>query len=141
MVGAFVANPFAAAVAAFAMILGAAYLLFMYQRVVFGEVSDFLENLGGHLTDITPIEILTLVPLGVLIVAFGVQPGLLLTLVQGSVGDYLASAQTGQAITLGPEVVIIGLVLIVLLVLGRTIAVALDRRRHEPVVVTEGGGA
>ncbi|HET8785046.1 MAG TPA: NADH-quinone oxidoreductase subunit M [Candidatus Limnocylindrales bacterium] len=141
MVGAFVANPFAAAVAALAMILGAGYLLFMYQRVVFGEVSDFIENLGGHLTDMTPVEILTLVPLGTLIVAFGIQPGLLLTLVQGSVRDYLASSQTGQAIALGPEVVIIGLVLIVLLVLGRTVAVALDRRREDVVAAPQGGGA
>src|SRR6188474_2710091 len=51
MVGTFLVSPAAAAVAAFAMILGAGYLLFMYQRVVFGEVSDFLERLGGHLTD------------------------------------------------------------------------------------------
>ena len=69
------------------MILAAGYLLWMYQRVVFGEVSDFLEGLGGHITDMTPIEILTLVPLATLIVVFGVQPGLLLTLVQGSVDD------------------------------------------------------
>ena len=141
MVGTFVVNPSAAAVAALAMILGAAYLLFMYQRVVFGEVSDFLENLGGHLTDMTPIEILTLVPLGTLIVVFGVQPGLLLTLIQGSVGDYLASARTGGAIALGPEVVIIGLALIVLLILARTVAVALAHRRDDAVAVTEGGGA
>ena len=46
------------------MILAAGYLLFMYGRIVFGEVSDFLDGLGDHLTDMTPVEILTLVPLG-----------------------------------------------------------------------------
>ena len=50
------------------MILAAGYLLFMYGRIVFGEVSDFLAGLGDHLTDMTPVEILTLVPLGALVV-------------------------------------------------------------------------
>ncbi len=141
MLGTFVVSPAAAAIAAVVMILGAAYLLFMYQRMVFGEVSEFLENLGGHLTDMTPIEILTLVPLATLIVVFGVQPGLLLTLIQGSVEDVLASAQTGQAIPLGTEVVVIGLALIIVLVLARTIAATLGRRRETAVVAVEGGGA
>jgi NADH-quinone oxidoreductase subunit M len=140
MVGTFLVSPAAAAVAAFAMILGAGYLLFMYQRVVFGEVSDFLENLGGHLTDITPIEILTLVPLATLIVVFGVQPGLLLDLVQGSVDEFLASARTGQAIPVDPIVVVIGLAVIVLVVVARTVSVALGRRR-DTAVVAQGGGA
>ena len=36
--------PCVAAVAALVMILGAAYLLWMYQRVVFGELSEFLRG-------------------------------------------------------------------------------------------------
>ena len=67
------------------MILAAGYLLYMYGRVVFGELSDFLAGLGDHLTDMTPVEILTLVPLGTLVVIFGIQPGLLLDLVSGTV--------------------------------------------------------
>ena len=141
MVGTFLVNPYAAVVAAFAMILGAGYLLWMYQRVVFGEVSDFIENLGGHLTDIDPIEVLTLVPLATLIVVFGLQPGLLLTLVQGSVDDVLESAGTGQAIPINIEVVLLALALILILIVGRTVAVALGRRREEAVVAVEGGGA
>ena len=35
-------NPCAAAIATFVMILAAGYLLWMYQRIVFGELSDFL---------------------------------------------------------------------------------------------------
>mgnify|MGYP003694286631 CR=1 FL=1 len=50
------------------MILAAGYLLCMFERIVFGEVSDFLAGLGDHLTDMTPVEILTLVPLGALVV-------------------------------------------------------------------------
>ena len=36
------------------MILAAGYLLCMYERIVFGELSDFLAGLGDHLTDMTP---------------------------------------------------------------------------------------
>ena len=80
LVGTFQASPAAAAVATFVMILAAGYLLYMFGRVVFGEVSGFLEGLGHHLTDMTATEVLTLVPLGALVVAFGIQPGLLLDL-------------------------------------------------------------
>ena len=38
LLGTFQANPYAAAVATFVMILAAGYLLYMYGRVVFGEV-------------------------------------------------------------------------------------------------------
>ena len=141
MLGTFVVNPPAAAVAAFAMILAAGYLLFMYQRVVFGEVSAFLENLGGRLTDMTPIEILTLVPLGTLIVVFGVQPGLLLKLIQGSVDEVLVAAGTGQAIPIPTEVVVIGLALIIVLLVARTVAATLGRRRETSVAAVESGGA
>ena len=76
LVGTFVVNPAAAAVVAtFVMVLAAAYLLCMFRRVVFGELSDFLKGLGNHLTDMRPIEILTLVPLGALVVVFGLSPG------------------------------------------------------------------
>jgi NADH:ubiquinone oxidoreductase subunit 4 (subunit M) len=134
-------NPYAAAVAAFAMILAAGYLLWMYQRVVFGEVSEFIQNLGGHVTDINPIEILTLVPLATLIVVFGLQPGLLLNLVQGSVDDVLESVTGRQAIPIPTEVVLIALALILILIIGRTVAVALGNRREDAVVAVEGGGA
>ena len=60
LVGAFQFSPWVAAIATVCMILAAAYLLWMYQRVVFGELSEFLKGLGHHLTDMTPTEILTL---------------------------------------------------------------------------------
>jgi NADH-quinone oxidoreductase subunit M len=89
LVGAFDFWPPVAAVAALAMMLGAAYLLFMYQRVVFGEVSDFLRGLGHHLTDMNRVEALTLVPLAVLTIAFGIYPALLLDLFGPPVTDIL----------------------------------------------------
>ena len=102
LVGTFAYNPLAAAVAAFVMILGAAYLLWMFQRVATGELSAFLAGLGGHLSDISALEILTLAPLGALVVAFGLFPGILLDIVDGSVSRSLADVGTGSAIALDP---------------------------------------
>ena len=109
LVGTFEVNVWAAAIATVVMVLAAGYLLYMYGRLVFGEVSDFLKGLGDHLTDMTPVEILTLVPLATLIVVFGVQPGLLLDLVQVTV-DRPAPGRRRPArpSPVGPEVVIAG---------------------------------
>jgi NADH-quinone oxidoreductase subunit M len=100
LVGTFAFSPLAAAVAALAMMLAAAYLLWMYQRVVFGEVSEFLRGLGHHLTDMRPVEVLTLSPLMVLTLAFGVFPGVLLELFQGPVTEWLALATPDGAVGL-----------------------------------------
>ncbi len=100
LVGAFAYSPWVAAVATFAMILAAGYLLWMFQRIFTGELSDFLAGLGHHLTDIRPVELLTLAPLGALIVVLGLFPGLVLTLVQGTVDAVLHSVEAGHAIAL-----------------------------------------
>jgi NADH-quinone oxidoreductase subunit M len=105
LVGTFEASPAAAAIAALVMILGAGYLLYMYGRIVFGELSDFLAGLGDRLTDMEPVEILTLVPLAALVVLFGVQPGLLLDLIDGSVAATLEAAATGVAVEIPAAVV------------------------------------
>jgi NADH-quinone oxidoreductase subunit M len=120
LVGTFAVNPYAAAIATFVMILAAGYLLWMYGRIVFGEVSDFIANLGGHLTDISPVEILTLAPLAGLVVIFGVQPGLLLNLLGGTVDDTLAAVRPAAPIHI-PDPVALGLIaLIIIGALART---------------------
>ena len=90
IVGSFEYYPIVAAVAALAMMLGAAYLLWMYQRVIFGDLSDFLKGIGHHLTDMDRYEVATLAPLVVMTVGFGLFPGLLLELWQAPVDDFLA---------------------------------------------------
>jgi NADH-quinone oxidoreductase subunit M len=101
LVGTFVVYPAAAAVATFVMILAAGYLLWMLQRVLFGDLSDFLKGLGGHLTDMKPVEAMTLVPLGVLVVVFGLWPGLILDLIAGSVDSALAAVSQAAPVALG----------------------------------------
>ena len=101
------------------MILAAGYLLYMYGRVVFGELSDFLAGLGDHLTDMTPVEILTLAPLGALVVIFGLQPGLLLDLVSSTVTETLRAVEPSAPIAV-PTTVVVGLLAILaVLVLAR----------------------
>ncbi len=127
LLGTFEANPYAAAVATFVMILAAGYLLYMYGRVVFGEVSDFLASLGDHLTDMTPVEILTLAPLGALVVIFGLQPGLLLDLVNGTVSETLRSVQPSAPIAI-PTTIVVGLLAILAVLVLARIAYVLIRQ-------------
>jgi NADH-quinone oxidoreductase subunit M len=95
LVGSFAYQPLVAAIATLCMILAAGYLLWMFQRVTFGELSDLLRGLGHHLVDMRPVEILTLAPLAALVVIFGLFPGLLLGLFDTTVGEVLAAV--GQA--------------------------------------------
>jgi NADH-quinone oxidoreductase subunit M len=92
LAGSFAYQPWVGAIAAVAMILSASYLLWMYQRVFFGELSEFLRSLGHHLADLAPAETLTLVPLATLVVVLGIFPGLLLHLFGGTVDGILAAA-------------------------------------------------
>jgi NADH-quinone oxidoreductase subunit M len=140
LLGTFEANPYAAAVASFVMILAAGYLLWMYGRMIFGEVSDFIAGLGDHLTDMSPVEILTLAPLGALVVAFGLQPGLLLNLFPSTISETLTAVQAPKPIAI-PSAVTIGVVgLVVVLVVAR-IAWALLRPRVTATLEPESGTA
>jgi NADH-quinone oxidoreductase subunit M len=112
LVGTFLASPAAAAIATICMILAAAYLLWMFQRVVTGEPSDFITGLGHHLTDISATEILTVAPLAALVVAFGVFPGLLLNVIDGSVTVTLRDASAGAPITVEPWLLVVGLAVV-----------------------------
>jgi NADH-quinone oxidoreductase subunit M len=123
LVGTFVANPWAAAVATFVMILSAAYLLWMFQRVALGEPSAFLLGLKHHLTDMTPTEILTLAPLGAMVVVFGLFPGILLDLIASPTEVALHSAGLGVAIAVDPVLVILCLGIVVAIVAARVLAV------------------
>jgi NADH-quinone oxidoreductase subunit M len=129
LVGTFIVNPAAAVVATFVMILAAGYLLWMFQRVVFGEVSDFIRGLGHHLTDMTPTEILTLAPLAALVVALGVYPRPLLDLSAIPIAVALEAVDAGSPIQLDPIVPALALGLVALVVALR---IASAVRRPEP---------
>jgi NADH-quinone oxidoreductase subunit M len=73
------------------MVLAATYFLWMFQRVSFGTVSEFVASLGAHMTDMTRTEILAVAPLAALIVVLGIFPGLALHFLDGPARAFLAA--------------------------------------------------
>ncbi len=84
------------------MVFGAVYLLWMFQRIAFGPLSEFLRNVGHHLSDLSAIEIVTLAPLAALTLIFGLFPGLVLDLIQGPVDTIIAGLATSDAVAFLP---------------------------------------
>jgi NADH-quinone oxidoreductase subunit M len=74
LVGAMRVSPWLAAGAASGLILGAAYMLWLYKRVVFGEITN---KAVETLRDVTRIELLYYVPLSIMIIALGVYPSVI----------------------------------------------------------------
>jgi len=71
LVGAFQTNQWVAALTAVGMILGAAYMLYLYRRVIFGALTkDSLKAL----TDLRPREIAIFVPLILITLWMGIYP-------------------------------------------------------------------
>ncbi|MGO4669006.1 NADH-quinone oxidoreductase subunit M [Bosea sp. 2RAB26] len=75
ILGAFKANPWVAFFAAFGVILSAGYALWLYRRVVFGElVKPELKSI----TDLNTREVVILAPLMLLTIWYGIAPGTIL---------------------------------------------------------------
>ena len=96
LLGAFRAHPAWAAWAALGVILSAVYMLWMFQRVMFGPVTHE-EN--RTLTDLTLRERLVFAPLIVLIVWMGVMPQPFLDRMQPSLDRMLALSQQRAAMS------------------------------------------
>jgi NADH-quinone oxidoreductase subunit M len=88
-VGAFHANAALTVVAVSGVVLGAVYMLWMYQRVMFGPL-DRPEN--EQLTDMTPREIAVMLPIIALIILMGVYPKPFLATIEKSVESTVARA-------------------------------------------------
>jgi NADH-quinone oxidoreductase subunit M len=90
-VGAFKTWPVPTAIATSGVVLGALYLLWMYQRVIFGPVTHE-EN--RRLTDLTTRERWVLVPVLTMCFVMGVYPTPFLTRMQPAIDKLLAGVQT-----------------------------------------------
>jgi NADH-quinone oxidoreductase subunit M len=71
LVGAFQAVPIFAIIGALGVVLAAVYMLWMYQRVMFGELTH---DANKHLTDLTLREVVVLAPVVLVIVWIGLYP-------------------------------------------------------------------
>jgi NADH-quinone oxidoreductase subunit M len=92
IIGVFQINSWVAALAATGMILGAAYMLWLYRRVIFGAL------LQGHLRtirDLRAYEVAAFAPLAVLVLLMGIYPALFLDPMAASV-DHLLAQVSGQ---------------------------------------------
>jgi len=97
LVGAFqVSRPFAALATA-GIIFAAVYMLWMYQRVVFGEVRH--EEVR-RLTDLSLREVVTLVPILILVIWIGVYPKPFTAVTETAVAELITvvKAKTGLAV-------------------------------------------
>ncbi len=92
LAGAFQANTGVALVATSGVILSAAYMLYLYRRVVFGELTN--EKLMT-IMDVNRRELLLLVPLVVLTLFFGIYPLPLFDIMDASIGALLADLPAG----------------------------------------------
>jgi len=91
LTGAYKANTWVAFFATTGVILSAGYALWLYRRVVFGVLQkDSLKAI----TDITPREAMTLVPLVAATIFFGVYPAPVMTAISASVDNLLVDMQT-----------------------------------------------
>ena len=96
LVGTFRINVLYAALAMLGIILAAVYMLWMFQRVMFGPVT---EDANRRLPDLTPRELAVLVPVLVLIVWIGIYPQPFLRTTEASVKQLLAQVHMGYRAT------------------------------------------
>ncbi|MBI3131306.1 MAG: NADH-quinone oxidoreductase subunit M [Acidobacteria bacterium] len=91
LMGTFQAYPWAAVVATTGIILGAAYMLWMFQRVMFGPISKVNEEMS----DMTTREVLTFAPLVVAAFWIGIYPSPLMKIMDAPVAKLVEQVQPG----------------------------------------------
>lgn len=95
LVGAFQDNTWVALLASTGVILGAAYMLYLYRRVVFGKLDK--EHLK-QIVDLEPREIAIFAPLVVLVVWMGIWPDPFLSVFDATVSNLLQNYQSALAV-------------------------------------------
>lgn len=88
LTGSYTKMPMLTAIALLGVILGAVYMLTLYMKTMFGELD---EKKNGSLTDVTPREIATFVPLFILVFVMGLWPQPILERIEPSVQQLLSN--------------------------------------------------
>lgn len=92
LLGAFQVDTVVALFAATGVILGAAYMLLLYRKVVFGPQ---VNADAAALPDVNIREMVMLVPIAAMVIAFGVAPGVIMSRVSPSVEHLMTQYQAG----------------------------------------------
>jgi len=100
LVGLFQADTLVAALVATGVVLGAAYMLYLYRRVVFGKLTkDALLKIA----DLTPREIAVFAPLVLLVLWMGIYPAPFLNAMHASVANLVDQVQMARDGTPAPR--------------------------------------
>lgn len=94
LVGLFQVSTWAATLAATGVILGAAYMLWLYRRVIFGKLT---KNDLKSIMDMNRREVAVFTPLLVLTILMGVYPGPFLEIIEVSVTNLVDQHKTAMA--------------------------------------------
>src|SRR5436309_7946895 len=94
LLGAFRWDPRMAALAATGVVLSATYMLWMFQRVNYGRVTN---EKNAHLPDLQPREWAVILPILAVSVLMGVLPNLFLKPIEPSVDRLVSQVKQGQA--------------------------------------------
>src|SRR3954470_19091469 len=96
MLGGFRSNPWVGFFAAFGVILSAAYALWLYARIIYGPLE---KPSLRDMADLNRRELVTLVPLALLVIYYGVRPGPILDTFAPSTDTLLKGIETAMAAT------------------------------------------
>jgi NADH-quinone oxidoreductase subunit M len=94
LVGVFQVNTWVAALATTGIILGAAYMLYLYRRVIFGKLEK--EDLKSIL-DLKPREFAIFVPLIIVTLWMGIWPAPFLEVMDASVANLIEQHKTAMS--------------------------------------------
>ena len=89
----FKASFWIAFLAALTLVLGAAYTLWMYKRVVFGDVGN---GKVAELTDINACETLIMLMLATVVLLFGIWPAPIFEIMHASIENLLMHVLPGK---------------------------------------------
>jgi len=96
LVGAFGANSWVALLATTGVILSACYALYLYRRVIFGVLE---KSALRSIPDLSSREIVLLLPLGLLVIYYGVHPGAILDMCAASVDHLIKSIHVAASMS------------------------------------------
>ncbi|PCI98878.1 MAG: NADH-quinone oxidoreductase subunit M [Alphaproteobacteria bacterium] len=104
LLGTFQVNTVVAAFATTGVVLGAAYMLVLYRRVIFGPQDN---KDAAEMKDLTPMEKSIFIPLAILVFYLGVFPNVVLSRISPAVTEivsiYEAVEATPEQASFGPE--------------------------------------
>lgn len=102
LLGTYKANPWAAGFAVTGVVLGAAYMLWMFKRVFFGEKGPLVSDKHHPLHDLNLREVVVMVPFVVMVFWMGLFPNTFLDWTSSSV-DYLIKNKASYELTVKGE--------------------------------------